>query len=241
MLDKYYDSYGYVMPEHFVTMAIQKDVKFNPSKTIEEKKTEIESFFSESGQGIGDLNQSPLLMKNKYEEDDPDLGTETITISSAGYATYVTNHALSFQEGVNAYVLDHLVYNSTANAAFAYCNKKASVPANTPILIQAEPGTYEVKIVKSAPSVGTNLFMYSDEGFTVDEAYKYYALTKKNGHIVFGSLGVGLTLTRKPYYMGLDAGIDIGIYNIKTNQNLLGMSPSIEIGDDDVESLEDLI
>lgn len=61
MLDKYYDSYGYEMPEHFITMADIKKVQFAPSKTVSVERTEIESFFSESGQGTGDLNQSPLL------------------------------------------------------------------------------------------------------------------------------------------------------------------------------------
>lgn len=63
MLDNYYDSYGYKLPESFITMAERKGVKFPPSKTISQKRTELESFFSESGQMTGDLNQSPLLMK----------------------------------------------------------------------------------------------------------------------------------------------------------------------------------
>lgn len=63
MLDKYYDSYGYKSSESFITTAEIKNIKFPPSKTISQQRSEIESFFSETGQGISDLNQSPLLMK----------------------------------------------------------------------------------------------------------------------------------------------------------------------------------
>lgn len=63
MLDNYYDSYGYKMPEHFVTTAEIKKVKFAPANHIEQNLTEIGSFFSETGQETGALSQSPLFYK----------------------------------------------------------------------------------------------------------------------------------------------------------------------------------
>jgi len=63
MLDKCYDSYGYERPESFITTAELRGIKFAPSKTISQKRTELQAFFSEAGQSTGDLIQSPLLMK----------------------------------------------------------------------------------------------------------------------------------------------------------------------------------
>lgn len=63
MLDNYYDSYGYKAPEHFITTADLKKVKFAPATRVERHLTEVQSFFSETGQETGALSQSPLLMK----------------------------------------------------------------------------------------------------------------------------------------------------------------------------------
>lgn len=65
MLDQYYDSYGYKNQESFITIAEIKDVKFGQPTRVERHLTEVESFFSESGQETGDLKQSPLLMKQQ--------------------------------------------------------------------------------------------------------------------------------------------------------------------------------
>lgn len=67
MLDKYYDSYGYEVPEQFITMADIKKVQFAPPKTVSVERTEIKSFFSEEGQGTGDLVQSPLLYPTPHD------------------------------------------------------------------------------------------------------------------------------------------------------------------------------
>lgn len=84
MLYDYYDSYGYKMPEHFVTMADIKKAKFAPQKRVSRKLTELHSFFTEEGQETTDLNQSPLLMKKvvgnpKADENDKKNAEETET------------------------------------------------------------------------------------------------------------------------------------------------------------------
>lgn len=63
MLDQYYDSYGYKPSEAFITTAELRDIKFSPVTRVERKRTELQAFFSEQGQEIIDLRQSPLLLK----------------------------------------------------------------------------------------------------------------------------------------------------------------------------------
>ena len=101
MIYNYYDSYGYKFPEGFITTATQRGVKFLPSKNIPQKRTEIESFFGESGQGVGDLNQSPLLYKNKIECDEPitkhDYSKDYLTFEALEYGTFsFTRNALQY-------------------------------------------------------------------------------------------------------------------------------------------------
>ena len=63
MLDQYYDSYGYRPSEAFITTAELRDIKFSPVTRVDRKRTELQAFFSEQGQEIIDLRQSPLLLK----------------------------------------------------------------------------------------------------------------------------------------------------------------------------------
>ena len=63
MLDQYYDSYGYKPSEAFITTAELRDIKFSPVTRVDRKRTELQAFFSEQGQEIIDLRQSPLLLK----------------------------------------------------------------------------------------------------------------------------------------------------------------------------------
>ena len=107
MLYNYYDSYGYKLPESFITMAERKGVKFPPSKTISQKRTELESFFSESGQMTGDLNQSPLLMK-PIPEPQHDYSKDYLTFE----ALEDGNIFFVFNESVTSDLLRYISYST---------------------------------------------------------------------------------------------------------------------------------
>ena len=55
MLDYNYEGYGFQEPKSFVSIPVQKDLKYPPVKRVPQDLTEIGSFISEKGQPIGDL------------------------------------------------------------------------------------------------------------------------------------------------------------------------------------------
>lgn len=54
-LDQKYDSYGYDEPQAFVSLTEIAKLKYPPVKRVPQEYTELESFFSEEGQPLGDL------------------------------------------------------------------------------------------------------------------------------------------------------------------------------------------
>ncbi len=72
-----------------------------------------------------------------------------VTISSAGWATFCSNYALDFSgTGVNAYII-------TGHSGSAITKSEAlkTVPANTPLLLNAAANTYEIPVVASSSTV----------------------------------------------------------------------------------------
>ena len=68
---------------------------------------------------------------------------ETVTVSSAGYATYCSNKALDFSkadDGLKAYIV-------TSDGATTDYTQVNAVPASTGLLLKADEGTYNVLVV----------------------------------------------------------------------------------------------
>ena len=102
----------------------------------------------------------------------------SVEIPTAGYATYCNaTKALSFA-GVTAYKVASVSSNGVM------LEEISEAPANTPVVLQASAGSYELSVVASASSVGTNLLLVSDG--TITGGDNIYALASKGKPAVTG-------------------------------------------------------
>lgn len=72
MIVELFDSYGYDSKGgNFICNAVRKGLKYEPETRVPRKRNALCTFLMESGQETNDINQSPLLYKNKIECDEP--------------------------------------------------------------------------------------------------------------------------------------------------------------------------
>ena len=108
----------------------------------------------------------------------PAVTTETVTIPSEGFATYVTSSALDFssQNGAfKAYVASGVNDAKT----FVTTAEVTKVPAGTALLLKGAAGSYNVEITASADAV-TNLLKASNGGVKGDNS-TVFAYSKSAG------------------------------------------------------------
>ena len=72
MIVELFDSYGYDSKGgNFICGAVRKGLKYEPETRVSIKRNALYTFLIESGQETNDINQSPLLYKNKIKCDEP--------------------------------------------------------------------------------------------------------------------------------------------------------------------------
>ena len=99
--------------------------------------------------------------------------TETATVTSAGWGTYVTKNAVEFRSGTKAFIV------SVADDSEAVLDEVTSVPANTAILLKGE-GTYTMDIVASSSTIVSGNCLKVADG-TTNYNGKYVLANGKNG------------------------------------------------------------
>lgn len=123
---------------------------------------------------------------------------EKATVTAAGWATYVTNIAVSFPEGVTAYTV---TYDATADKITL--NPVTAVPAKTAVVLKAAAGTYTLTKVESAEAPTSNDLTYSLSDKTIADGDNIYVLAQNNGVIGFWPTEVGSTLAAFKGYLDL--------------------------------------
>jgi hypothetical protein len=123
---------------------------------------------------------------------------EKATVTAAGWATYVTNNAVSFPEGVTAYTV---TYDATADKITL--NPVTAVPAKTAVVLKAAAGTYTLTKVESAEAPTSNDLTYSLSDKTIADGDNIYVLAQNNGVIGFWPTEVGSTLAAFKGYLDL--------------------------------------
>ena len=102
------------------------------------------------------------------------LETVEVTISSSTYATlYYENKEFEIPERVEAYTV-------TKDGNIIYMNQLTGhIPAGTPVVLHAEPGTYQLTTTDITPTTEIESDLVgSEEGGRYDESgYKYYILS----------------------------------------------------------------
>lgn len=97
------------------------------------------------------------------------------TISSAGWATYVSKKAIDFTcSPVKAFVAK---YDAKANTITL--NKVKQIPANTPVVLNGNAGSYIFQQTSSVIAKSDNDLKFNTEAFVVPEDKTYYGLAQK--------------------------------------------------------------
>lgn len=123
---------------------------------------------------------------------------ESVTISSVGYATYVTSSAINFDacDGITAYKVSVDEEKSKVTL-----NPIAEAPANEAIVVAGEAGTYNVPVIASATALEDNDLTYSETALAVTETYKHYVLAYQNEKVCFAPVTSGTSIgARKGYF-----------------------------------------
>ena len=130
----------------------------------------------------------------------PAITTETITIPTEGFATYVTSSALDFssQNGAfKAYVASSVNEAKTSVATV----EVTKVPAGTALLLKGAVGSYNVEIAESADAV-TNLLKASNGGVKGDNS-TVFAYSKSAGK--FKKVAQDVVIPAGKAYLKLEA------------------------------------
>ena len=102
MIVELFDSYGYDSKGgNFICNAVRKGLKYEPETRVPRKRNALYTFLIESGQETNDINQSPLLYKNKIECDEPipkhDYSKDYFTFEAIQDTTFTfTQNALQY-------------------------------------------------------------------------------------------------------------------------------------------------
>ncbi|MBR0037601.1 MAG: hypothetical protein IJP70_08165 [Bacteroidales bacterium] len=119
---------------------------------------------------------SPALYKT-------DVTKSTVTVSEAGFATYVSNYNLNFSAtAIEAYAV------TVTKKGVATLTKLNQVPANTPVLLYAEGGkTEDIPVLASAEAVTDNDLVAGTGAAvaTIDGEYTNMILNKVDGNVGF--------------------------------------------------------
>lgn len=143
--------------------------------------------------------------------------SETATISSAGWATYVTKQAVDFTGSkLKAFTAK---YDATANSITL--SQVFKVPANTAIVLKGNAGTYILTRAESADAVKDKDLTFKTEDYFVNADKTIYVLAIRNNICGFYPLAKGEKL---PAYKGY-----IYISNSSKAKSVYGLSTTTGI------------
>lgn len=138
-----------------------------------------------------------------YEKAGEATPTESVTVTSVGYATYASNNALDFSgSGINAYIAKA---DGTTGVTFTQVDK---VPANTGVLLYADGGaTVDIPSLTGAASkVSGNVFLpgTGEAVASVDGSLHNYILNKPSEKPIGFYRAAGQTVAKNRAYIQID-------------------------------------
>lgn len=144
--------------------------------------------FAKTGQAL--FNKIEVTV-DKSKESNVDA-----TISSAGWATYVSKKAIDFTcSPVKAFVAK---YDAKANTITL--NNVMQIPANTPVVLKGNAGSYIFQQISSAKAPDNDL-KFNTEAFVVQEDKIYYGLAQKGEGCGFYPVEKGETVPAYKCYL----------------------------------------
>ena len=158
-----------------------------------------------------------------------------LAVTAAGAATLVLPFESTIPSGVEAYTLTHTSGASTVNAEAV----ETTLPANTPVLINAEEGTY--KFVSTATSgdpatgsdpvtVGALTGVYADQTFGTDIAVdNHYILNKVDENVGFYRAASGKVIGANRAYLTTTSASEARALTIVFGGNITGIEEVQEV------------
>lgn len=139
-------------------------------------------------------SQKAIQLYKKVEAEQP----ITVTVRDAGYTTYVTPAAVSFPVGVEAFIV------TAINEGSMHMEAVTAVPANTPIVVKAAAGTYElIEYAEEPNDVSANLLQASNG--TVQGGSTIYVLANKSKGVGFYPTATTITIPEGKAYLDTSA------------------------------------
>ena len=148
----------------------------------------------------GSASQSDVYL---YEKDGEATPTESVIVTAAGYATYVSDNALDFSESsINAYIA---IADGTTGVTFSQITK---VPANTGVLLYKDGGATESipSLAGAASNVTGNVFLRGTGAAvaSVDGDLHNYILNKPSEKPIGFYKAAGQTVAKNRAYIQID-------------------------------------
>ena len=120
----------------------------------------------------------------------------TVTVGDALYTTFVAPAAVSFPEGVTAYIV------TAINEGSVHMDEVSAVPTNTPIVVKATAAdTYTLTKAESAQAVTGNLLRASDGNITGNGSTIYALGNKKSAGVGFYPVKNGAKVPKGKAYL----------------------------------------
>lgn len=127
--------------------------------------------------------------------------SESVIVGETGYATYVTEHEVSFPTEVTAYIVTEVKENSI------HLEEIADAPAGVPVIIEATEGEHALEFDYAGlyESAGTNLLQVSDG--TITGSSTILALAKKNDVVGFYPVSSSITIPEGKAYLEVSSPV----------------------------------
>ena len=141
---------------------------------VQKNLTYTSIVFEKEGYETNTVNEEMSFAVGNVEKSITMTPIIEVTISNSTYATlYYENKEFEIPEGVEAYTV-------TKDGNIIYMNQLTGhIPAGTPVVLHAEPGTYQLTTTDITPTTEIESDLVgSEEGGRYDESgYKYYILS----------------------------------------------------------------
>ena len=149
------------------------------------------------------------------------LPMNDIVITSAEWATYVPNLAVTIPEDVTAYI----VTNATSTSVTL--SSVASAPANTGLVVNGAQGTYTPTAAETTDDVSGNLLVVSD-GTVKGDGATIYALGNKGGTVGFKRVANDVTVPAGKPYLTIESSGSKDFFDFSFNEGVATGIESVE-------------
>lgn len=139
--------------------------------------------------------------------------TETVSVSDAGYATYATTNNIVVPNDENVKVMTVTVNEGNSTITLHEIPAKTVIPANTGILVKADPGKHNFVVTSKEGTELTNNLVAAKEAVPSDGS-TYFALTKIGDKVGFAVVNNGVKIPAGKAYLKVPAATTAKFFSL---------------------------